>query len=138
MNEYEIAIVLVTISLFGASMYQANLIRSEKKLNQKPVLSFHLDFHNNRLNLDVKNMGNGLAKEIELVIKTVDHVALKPELKVKHSGLAKGDSLLVNNWQKRNFVGVGYHDFNCEVSGFCKDIFNDRHWIYEKLHFDSK
>ena len=69
-EEFEIAIVLVTLSLFGASMYQASLMRSEKKLNQKPIFAFTLSFGGDKLNLNCMNIGNGLAKNIEFIVKT--------------------------------------------------------------------
>ena len=138
MEWYEIAIVLVTLSLFGASMYQASLIRSEKKLSQHPVFAFSLDFSNNQLNLECANIGNGLAKNIEFVIKQHGEPSLETELKIKHNGIAKGNHLLVNNWKKQGWIGIGAYDFDCEIFGSCKDIFNDNHWIYAKLHFDSK
>lgn len=139
MEWYEIAIVLVTISLFIAGMYQASLIRSNVRLSQRLVLSFTLDFYRNRLNLNCQNIGNGLAKNIEFVVKTEGEQSLESELKITRNGLAREDSFLINNWQKSNWTGVpGYYDFECEISGTCKDIFGDEHEYHEKLHFDSK
>ncbi len=71
----------------------------EKKLSQKPVLSFSLNFTNDRLNLECVNIGNDLAEDIKFTIKTKKG-AIKPELKITHNGLTKGDSFLINNWQK--------------------------------------
>lgn len=135
---YEIAIVLTTISLFIASMYQARLIKSENKLSAKPVFSFSLNFSNNRKNLLCTNIGNGLAKDIEFVIKVKEEIDLKPEIKIYINGLAKGDTYLINNWQNYSSSGVGAYDFNCGIIGSCKDIFNDSHKIDEKLHFNTE
>ena len=124
MEWYEIAIVGTAIALFCVSMYQAQLVRSEIKLSHKPVLAFHLDFGRNRINLRCENIGSGLAKDIKLVIKTSGAESLKPEYKFSTNGLAKNDRIIINDWQKLNWSGVGAYTFDCVISGSCKDIFN--------------
>ena len=110
---------------------------SDEKGSEKPVFAFSLRFGGNRLNLDCQNIGNGLAKDIELTIKTKGEPSLHPELKVNRSGLGNGDHFIINNWQMHGWVGIGAYQFDCEILGSCKDIFGNTHLINEKLHFDN-
>ena len=126
------------LKLIPNQIYIDNLGKTPKeKWSEKPVFAFSLSFVGDRLNLNCKNIGNGLAKNIELIIKTKGNPSLKPELKITHSGLGKGDHFLINNWQMHGWVGVGYYDFDCEISGTYQDIFEENHSINEKMHFKS-
>ena len=75
MDWYEVAIVLGTLALFLASMWQGSLIRKEQKLSAKPVLAFSVMQNGHRMNLCCTNIGNGLAKHIEFVVKVKDRCA---------------------------------------------------------------
>ena len=138
MNTFEAALISVTLAMFGASLYQAYLIRREHKLAQKPVLSFSLSFTNDRLNLRVTNIGNGLAKDIDLIISSSGEDSLHSKLPVQINGLGKNDCLRINDWQKSDHVGISLYEFDCSITGTCRDIFKDTHKINEQLHFENQ
>lgn len=136
MEPFELSLIFVTIALFGASMYQAHLMRSEKKLSQKPFLSSSLDWSRNKISLKITNIGNGLAKDIDLVISSSGTSSLHSKLDVRFHGLAKDRSYVINDWQKDNFVGISSGAFDYTVTGTCRDIFNDSHKINVTGHYE--
>ena len=134
---YQLGRIAVTLSLFGASMYQLYLFRSQMALSYKPVLAFSVNVDNKDINLHIKNIGNGLARYIELDVRQHGGPPLKDELKVTHNGLAKDQEHIVNDWQIEEWHEMYPPDFPCSIHGTMKDIVGNTHRVDEEIFFGT-